>query len=60
LEEEINKIFDPFYTTNLSTDTSGLGLSVIYNQVNLKLNGSIVCDNSNTGGAQFKIKIPMS
>lgn len=59
-DEAIDKIFDPFYTTNMSTETSGLGLSVIYNQINLKLNGSIVCDAFFKEGTRFKIRVPLT
>ncbi len=56
--EAIDKIFDPFYTTDLGAGTSGLGLSVIYNQINLKLGGSIICDRTFVNGTRFKIRIP--
>ena len=56
--EAIDKIFDPFYTTDLGAGTSGLGLSVIYNQINLKLGGSIICDRTFVDGTRFKIRIP--
>lgn len=59
-DEDINNIFDPFYTTNLGNTTSGLGLSVIYNQINHKLNGSIICDSKYQDGLRFHIKVPIS
>lgn len=56
----MDKIFDPFYTTNLASKTSGLGLSIIYNQINNKLNGTIMCDSHYQNGTRFKIRIPLT
>jgi signal transduction histidine kinase len=55
---EQKKIFDPFYTTRRGIGGKGLGLSVVYNQVTQKLNGSIRCISSPGNGSSFIIEIP--
>jgi signal transduction histidine kinase len=57
---EQKKIFDPFYTTRRGAGGKGLGLSVVYNQVTQKLNGSIRCISSPGNGSSFIIEIPES
>ena len=54
----LNKIFDPFFTTNKKIGT-GLGLHIVYNIVNQKLNGSITCSSEKEKGVSFKMKIPV-
>jgi len=54
-EENLTKVFDPFFTTNRENGGSGLGLNIIYNIVTNKLNGTIKCKN-NTKGVEFIIK----
>jgi len=56
-EQNLNKIFDPFFTTNNKIGT-GLGLHIVYNIVNQKLNGSISCSSKKEQGVDFKISIP--
>lgn len=55
--ENLPKIFDPFFTTNKQGGSSGLGLNVIYNIVELKFKGSIVCTNEIEKGVAFKITL---
>jgi C4-dicarboxylate-specific signal transduction histidine kinase len=57
-KQNLNKIFDPFFTTNKKAGT-GLGLHIVYNIVNQKLNGSITCSNEKEKGVSFKMKIPV-
>lgn len=57
-EEHLSKIFDPFFTTNKKAGT-GLGLHIVYNIVNQKLNGSISCNSEKEKGVSFKMKIPV-
>lgn len=51
-EESREKIFEPFYTTSRHEGHHGLGLSIVYNLVLRKLNGSI---KYNTEKASFDI-----
>ena len=57
-EQNLGKIFDPFFTTNNKIGT-GLGLHIVYNIVNQKLNGSITCCSDSKGGVHFQMKIPI-
>lgn len=57
-EDQMDKIFDPFYTTGRSRGGTGLGLHISYNLVTQRLQGTIRCQPSN-GGARFIITIPI-
>jgi len=56
--EEVDKIFEPFYTTKRGSDCTGLGLPIIYNQVIHKLLGTITCTFNEEKGLAFIIKFP--
>lgn len=58
-EEIVSKIFDPFYTTKRGQGGTGLGLSVVYNLVNQKLNGTISCQSELEEWTRFVISIPL-
>jgi signal transduction histidine kinase len=58
LKQNLDKIFDPFFTTNKKVGT-GLGLHIVYNIVNQKLNGSITCSSEKEKGVSFRMKIPV-
>jgi len=57
-KENLERIFDPFFTTNKKIGT-GLGLHIVYNIVNQKLNGSISCSSEKEKGVSFRMKIPV-
>ncbi len=57
-KQNLSKIFDPFFTTNKKAGT-GLGLHIVYNIVNQKLNGSITCSSEKEKGVSFRMKIPV-
>lgn len=57
--EVVAKIFKIFFTTNKHQGGSGLGMNVVYNLVNLKLNGTIVCESEPGKGTCFIIKFPL-
>jgi len=57
--EAHEKIFDPFFTTARETGGTGLGMSIVYNLVQHKLNGDIDIDHSDRGFS-VKITFPMS
>ncbi len=52
------KIFDPFVTTKRGQGGSGLGLNIVFNLVNSKLNGSIKHIPSEQGCA-FQVRVPI-
>lgn len=55
--EDIEKIFNPFYTTKEPGKGTGLGLYIVYNEVK-KLNGSISVLSEPGKGAKFSIYLP--
>ena len=54
----LEKCFDPFFTTKAPDQGSGLGLSICYGIVR-SLDGSITCGNRRTGGAWFRVSLPL-
>ncbi len=56
--ENLEKIFEPFFTGYRGHGGSGLGLYVCYNIVTAQLNGSITCESTPGNGAQFIIDFP--
>ncbi len=58
-QDNLAKIFDPFYTTKRGQGGSGLGLHIIYNLVTQKLQGSITCESQVGAGTKFMIQIPL-
>lgn len=58
-ENDLDKLFEPFFTKSLDSKNLGLGLNIIYNIIN-KLNGSISCSNRKENGVVFKLSIPIS
>lgn len=61
IEEHIlPKIFNPFFTTNRNTNSSGLGLNIIYNIVTGQLNGNIKCTSIPFEKTSFIIEFPLN
>ncbi len=56
-KHELNKIFEPFYTTK--SHGTGLGLAVV-NAVAMSHQGNATVKNAENGGAQFTITLPIS
>lgn len=54
-EEELEKIFDPFYTTK--KEGTGLGLSISYGIIH-RHKGNIKIQNHPGGGAEIRIELP--
>ncbi|WP_087025546.1 ATP-binding protein [Thaumasiovibrio subtropicus] len=52
------RIFDPFFTTKLGQGGSGLGMHIVYNLVNVTLEGQIHCESYEGVGTKFLIAIP--
>ncbi len=57
-EEEVKKIFEPFYTTKRNKGGTGLGLNIVNNLIYQKLLGSFTCESKLGVGTKFKIIIP--
>lgn len=56
-KDDIEKIFNPFYTTKGPGKGTGLGLYIVYNEVK-KLNGSINVESELHKGTSFSIYLP--
>jgi len=53
------RVFDPFYTTRPVGQGSGLGLSACYGIIQ-EHKGRITCQNRSSGGATFRIEMPVA
>jgi len=65
--ENLSKIFEPYFTTKHKSQGTGLGLHMTYNLIVNSMKGSINVENTNFtykgvnfNGALFTIKIPLS
>ncbi|MDO4545283.1 MAG: ATP-binding protein [Bacillota bacterium] len=59
IEEDImEEIFNPFFTTKGKSTGTGLGLYIVYNEVN-KMNGEIQVESKPGEGTRFKIVLPL-
>lgn len=59
LKEHINHIFEPFFTTRRGhKDSTGLGLSIIYNLISRSLKGRIKVQSKAGEGTNFYIELP--
>lgn len=56
-EDNIKKLFDPFYTTKLGQGGSGLGLNIVHNIISDLMGGSIHVESRI--GTTFEIKLPL-
>ena len=55
--DQLNKIFEPFYTTKEVGQGTGLGLSIVYGIIQ-EHGGSIVCESSVGKGTTLTITLP--
>lgn len=58
-EDIMSNLFTPFFTTNKEFGGSGLGLSIVYNLVTKKLNGTITVESEYGKGITFTVTIPL-
>lgn len=58
--DQIDKVFDPFFTTRLAQGSSGLGLHVAYNLVHGVLGGDIRLESQPDVGTTVTIRLPLS
>lgn len=57
-ENDIKKIYEPFFTTKRGKGGTGLGLNLVYNIVTNEYRGSIKCKSALGNGTSFIIRIP--
>ena len=57
-DEDLSRVFDPFFTTREVGQGTGLGLSVCYGIVR-EHGGQITARNADVGGAVFTIELPV-
>lgn len=58
-EQALGKIFEPFFTTKAVGEGTGLGLWITFTIVQ-DYGGEITVRNSETGGAEFRVLLPVS
>lgn len=58
-QEELEKLFDPFYTTKRGQGGSGLGAHIVFNLVTGLLHGSIRASSQPGKGLLYQIRIPI-
>jgi len=56
-EENLENIFEPFFSTKVKPESMGLGLAITRNIIN-GFNGEITVSNLEEGGVEFIIKLP--
>jgi len=56
-EDEIENIFNPFYTTKCPDKGTGLGLYIVYNEIK-KLGGAVYVESTYEEGTAFEIMLP--
>ncbi|MCJ8320063.1 MAG: HAMP domain-containing histidine kinase [Colwellia sp.] len=57
-KDQIDKIFDPFYTTKRGRGGPGLGMTIAYNTIS-SLDGTIVCESVQGSNTTFTIDLPL-
>lgn len=58
-ETDLQKLFDPFYSTRTPYQGMGLGLAIVKRFIE-SMGGSVAASNNDNGGAHFHLAIPLS
>ncbi|QFU22177.1 HAMP domain-containing protein [Shewanella eurypsychrophilus] len=58
--ENVKKVYEPFFTTKMGSGGSGLGMHVVYNIITQRFNGQINCKSTLGEGVSYNIIIPIS
>ena len=58
-QEQVKRVFDPFYTTNRDKGGMGLGMHIVFNQIVQQLEGQIECSSEAGVGVTFSIDTPV-
>ena len=58
-EKNINKVFQPFFTTKPTGQFTGLGLSLAYDIITKEHGGSLTVESEEKMGSKFKISVPV-
>ena len=58
-KQDLENIFNPFFTTKMGSDNLGLGLFVVHEIVTLQFDGEVYCESVLEKGSRFIIKIPI-
>ncbi len=58
-EEDISRLFDPFFTTNDVGEGTGLGLSIVYDIITKEHKGEISVESEPGTGSIFTIRLPV-
>lgn len=56
--EQLERLYDPFYTTARQSGGVGLGLHIVYSLVTRSMGGSITCRSRSGSGTTFRIEVP--
>ena len=59
-DENLEHVFEPFFTTTRGTGGTGLGMHLVYNIVHQNLKGVISCESELGKGTTFTITMPIN
>lgn len=59
-KENLNSIFNPFFTTKPEGEGTGLGLSICYDIIVNKHKGELLAESTEGIGTKFTVKLPIS
>ncbi|MER2492980.1 PAS domain-containing sensor histidine kinase [Catenovulum sediminis] len=59
-QQNQEKMFDPYFTTNRSEGNTGLGMPIIKTIIEEKLAGELLCNSLEGAGVEFYIRLPVN